>query len=332
MHGLYRTILYDRLPPGRRLEPHRRIAESEEAAWDEHANEIASELAHHFQNAQEKKKAIHYLTVAGEQAIRRAAHADAIGSLAAAIDLLSSLADEPDRVSKELYLQIILGGAFTAIKGFASPEVKRAYARAHALSKGLSEPLQLAAPYGLWVHYFTSGEIGIARELAENECFRLAETLQDPAIMLQAHLMLGGTLYHVVDFATARVHLDQSLALYDARIHRNHAFIYGQDPGTIGSLYAGLVLWCLGFPDQALKKLNEALSFANELQYPLTSAFANGFAARLHQARGEVEASRARAEAAIRPCFRAWFPAPLRDGKYLSGLVPSRAGISRSGH
>jgi tetratricopeptide (TPR) repeat protein len=124
--------------------------------------------------------------------------------------------------------------------------------------------------------------------------------------------MVGGTRYYLGDFARARVHIDRCLALYDSHDHKHHAFIYGQDPGTIGGLHAGLILWNLGFPDQALSKAKEALGQADELQYPLTSAFAAGFTAWIHQARGEAQTAHNYAEAAIK--LGAEYGLPLPSG------------------
>jgi DNA-binding winged helix-turn-helix (wHTH) protein/predicted ATPase len=330
-HALYSDVLYARVPPTHRVQLHQRIAEYLETAYGEHANQIASELAHHYRSAKDTNKAIQYLACASEQAVGRAANADAVANLSEALHLLNSIQDDSDRNATEIRLQIMLGGALTALKGFAAPEVKRAYSRAHELCKGLSDPFQLPALYGLWVYYLTKGEIGVAKELAASQFLRLAQNVQDRGLILQAHLMLGGTLHHFGDFATARLHLDQCLALHDPQIHRHHAFIYGQDPGTIGRIYAGLVLWYLGFPDQALKKLNEALSLASELQYPLTSAFANGFAAWLHQALGEVEASDARAEAAIALASEHGFPLPFGMGKIFRGWALAEQGYPDKG-
>jgi len=91
-------------------------------------------------------------------------------------------------------------------------------------------------------------------------------------------------------------------------------------------VYVALALWSLGFPDQALEKLNEALGLASELQYPLTSAFANGFAAWLHQVRGEVEASRTRAETAITLASEYGFPLPLGMGRIFRGWALAELG------
>ena len=117
LHGLCRNVLYDRIPPGRRLEFHRRIAESEETVWGEHADQIAAELAHHYSHANDRKKAIHYLASAGEQAIQRSAHPEAAVSLTEAVKLLKNLPDNTERMQTELPLQILLGGALTATKG-----------------------------------------------------------------------------------------------------------------------------------------------------------------------------------------------------------------------
>ena len=52
-----------------------------------------------------------------------------------------------------------------------------------------------------------------------------------------------------------------------------------------------LVLWQLGYPDQALKKIQEALTLAQELSHPPSLAGALYFAAELHQLRREGQAA-----------------------------------------
>jgi DNA-binding winged helix-turn-helix (wHTH) protein/predicted ATPase len=326
LHGLYRTVLYDRVPSGRRLELHRRIAESEEASWGEHANEIASELAHHYRHANDRKKAIHYFAIAGEQAIHRSAHAEAAISLSAAIELLHSLPDDAERMRTEIRLQILLGGTLTATKGFASQEVKSTYARAHDLCESLREPSHLPALYGLWIYYLVSGEIDVARELAERECLPLAEAAKDAALSLQAHHALGVTCFHLGDFAKALVHNDQSLSLYDFSSHGRHSSIYIQDPGTIGRVYAALALWYLGFPDQALNRLDEAFSLSQQLQHPLSSAFAATFGGWLHQTLGDVQAVRKHSETAMAIAAQYEFPLPAGMAMILFGWALAEEG------
>jgi predicted ATPase len=58
-------------------------------------------------------------------------------------------------------------------------------------------------------------------------------------------------------------------------------------------------LWHLGYPDQALKKSQEALNLAQALSHPYSLAYAQLFAAIHSQLRREVQATREQAEAAM---------------------------------
>jgi hypothetical protein len=83
---------------------------------------------------------------------------------------------------------------------------------------------------------------------------------------------VGGTLFHLGEFSAAQAHLAQSLNLYDAQRHRSHAFLYTTEPGVFGLSYAALVLWHLGYLDQALQKSKAARTLGQELSYPYSLA------------------------------------------------------------
>ncbi len=68
LHALYQEVLYERVPVSRRQRLHRRIGERAEAAYGEQAREIAAELAVHFEQGREYRKASQYLQQAGENA------------------------------------------------------------------------------------------------------------------------------------------------------------------------------------------------------------------------------------------------------------------------
>ena len=74
-----------------------------------HLDDHLSQLAHHYSHTDNLDKAIEYLGRAGQQALQRSAHSEAIDSLNAAIDLLQRLPDSPERQRKELPLQMALG-------------------------------------------------------------------------------------------------------------------------------------------------------------------------------------------------------------------------------
>lgn len=125
----------------------------------------------------------------------------------------------------------------------------------------------------------------------------LAQRLQDPALLLEAHIALGYTLYPLGEFVPAREHLEQGCALYDPQQHHSLAFLYGGvDPGVYCLSLGAWSLWILGYPDQALKKSGEAVALAQRLSHPHSLGFALCFATELHQFRREVSAAHERAE------------------------------------
>jgi predicted ATPase len=73
----------------------------------------------------------------------------------------------------------------------------------------------------------------------------------------------------------------------------------GHDPGVCCLSHGACVLWFLGYPDQALQRIHEALTLGQELAHPHSLAIALHFAAQLHQLRREGQAARERAELEI---------------------------------
>jgi tetratricopeptide (TPR) repeat protein len=130
---------------------------------------------------------------------------------------------------------------------------------------------------GLRFFYTARGELHNARELGE-QLLRLAQDARDTGLIVEAHYALAVPLHFLGEFVSARQHLEQSIALYDPREHRDHAVRYGVDPGVAARSLAAWVSWELGYPDRALKKSREALSLARELCHPFTLAYALGLA------------------------------------------------------
>ncbi len=110
------------------------------------------------------------------------------------------------------------------------------------------------------------------------------------------------------------------MALYNPQQYCSHAFLYGgYDPGVGCRSYMAWNLWSLGYPDQALKSIQEALTLAQELSHPFSLAFALTFATLLHQLRREGHAVQDRAEAVIALCTEQGFPLFLAEGTIFRG-------------
>ena len=81
--------------------------------------------------------------------------------------------------------------------------------------------------------------------------------------------------------------------------HRSHDFLYGQDTGVQGLYIEAFTLWCLGYPEQALRRSHEARTLAQELAHPASQAMALYGAARLRQLRRDVPEAHELAEVTI---------------------------------
>src|SRR5262249_12076031 len=135
-------------------EIHRRVAETEEAAYCEGGGEIAAQLAHHFWRGGDPEKGIEDFVRSGEEAAAHRAGNKGVGLLEAALAVLGKLQDERARRVQELRLRISIGPSLMAMKGLGSTETAANYTRALELSR-LTEDISLVfeALSGLWTFH-----------------------------------------------------------------------------------------------------------------------------------------------------------------------------------
>jgi predicted ATPase/DNA-binding SARP family transcriptional activator len=317
-HNLFQKYLYHTLDEVERAYLHEAVGSTLEALYGERTEQVAVQLARHFQAAGNVDKAADYLLQAGERARRLSAHKEAIGYFRQGLALLQALPDTPERARRELALQLPLGNALITIEGYAALEVGQAFSRARELCRQLGDTPELFPVLtGLHRFFLVQGKEQMGRELGE-QLLNLAREGQDPGLLTEAHRALGVTLWYPGEFVTARSHFEQGIALYD-RQRYTASVLYGEDPGVTCLSYAAWTLWILGYPDQALRRNHEALNLAQELAHPFSLASALAFAAGLHQFRGEGGAARERAEAAMTLSTEQGFPFWLAAGRIVQG-------------
>jgi predicted ATPase len=330
-HALTQEVAYGTVLQERRKALHEKTAQAIEALFHSRLEDHYSELAHHYSRSGNTQKAVEYLQLAGQQAVQRSAYAEAINHLTTALELLQTLPDAPERTQQELVLQIALGVPLRATKGFTAPEVESTYTRAWELCRQIGETPQLfPVLVGLWGFYYGRAKYQTARELGE-QCLTLAQRLQDPALLVPSYGALGVTLRLLGEFAPARAYLEQGIALYDPQQHRSLAFLYGVDPGVDCLSSAALVLWQLGYPEQALKRSHEALTLAQELSHPFSLGLALVMAGLLHQLRREGQATQERAEAAMTLSTEQGFAEWLGGGSLLRSWALAEQGQREEG-
>ncbi len=298
-HALIQEAAYQSLLRSTRQQYHQRIAQVLEAHFPETAETQPEWLAHHYTQAGLSAQAIPYWQRAGQRALQRSAYVEAIGHLSKGLEVLTTLPDTSKRSQQELVLQTMLGPALMNIKGQAAPEVEQTYARARELCRQIGDAPQLfPVLWGLWYFYVVRAELQTARELLP-QLLSLAQRGQDSALLLAAHRSLGQNLTFLGELLPARTHLEQGMALYDPLQHRALALRYGQDLKVVCQSWAALVLWLLGYPDQALQTGHAAIALAQELAHSYSLIYALNWVTMLHLCRRERQAAQERAEGVL---------------------------------
>jgi hypothetical protein len=128
---------------------------------------------------------------------------------------------------------------------------------------------------------------------------RLAHRVHDPALTVIARFALGCTWLWLGAVPAARQHLEEGIARDTPDQHRALVFRTGLDPGVACRAYAAMALWLLGYPDQALLHMHDALALAHELSHPYSLPFARSRAAYVYQLCRDVPAVHEHAEATV---------------------------------
>jgi class 3 adenylate cyclase/predicted ATPase len=339
-HALIQDTAYESMLKSRRQSLHERIAQTLAERFPELAETQPELLAHHCTEAGLVVPAVEHWLRAGQRAAERSANVEAIAHLTRGLEVVRTLPDARERAERELEVQTALGPALMATKGYAAPEVEQAYARALALCQQVGETMKLGPVlYALWGFYLTRADLQAAEDLTA-QLLRVAHHRDDPALLIATHRALGTHRHFLGDFARAREHTAQGIALWSPERHRTLAAQYAEDAGVVCRCFGAHHLWFLGYPDQALAMMREALALAHQLGHPFSVVHALDFAAWLHLYRREERLAHELVEADIGfateqqiafflshgTIFRGW--ALVEQGQAEAGLALIREGIA----
>jgi predicted ATPase len=271
-HALVQDAAHDSLLRSSRQQLHAQIADALEAHFPELMETQPELFAQHFAEAGLVEKAVACWGKAGHRSAARSAMAEAATQFQKGLDQLALLSDTPERRRQELELWGALGAVLQHVKSYAAPEPGHAYARARELWDELGSPSEfLHIPFLQSRYHQYRGEAQMAQRLDE-DLLRLSGQRGDSAGLVLAHASSGRNLMFVGRFALSRTHLEEVLALYDPISHRSLVHQVGFDPHTASQGNLGIVLFCLGFPDQALARINTAIAEARRLAHPVSFA------------------------------------------------------------
>jgi predicted ATPase/class 3 adenylate cyclase len=331
-HALVQEAAYATLLRADRQRLHARIAETLEVHFPDRCAREPELLAHHFAEAHQLDRALGYMLKAGERAVERSANVEAIRHLTRGLEALGTLPESLERDKRELAFQIAIGTPLIAVHGYSAPETGAAYSRARILCERLGEAEPLVATLsGEFVFHFVRGSYPMMRRLAD-EARQVSGRLPNPMVRLASHRLAGITAMHSGAFPEARSEFEAILALYDAGQHRSQPVHYVHDPKVSAVTYLALVLWILGFPDQARRASMAAFECATELNQANLTAHVHNFAgAGLDELLGNVAGVRAHAEAIIELAERHSLHYWRLNGLILRGWAMVQEGAAEAG-
>jgi predicted ATPase len=330
-HALIQDAAAQSLLKSTRQQYHNRIAQVLDAQFPESAQAAPELLAYHYTEAGRSAQALPYWQRAGELASGRSANLEAISHFTTGIELLKTLPETPERIQHDLTLHIALGAALQMAQGLSAPEVEHAYMQARSLCQQVGETPELVPVlYGLWRFYLARPQLHTARELGET-LLRLAQHAHDPAPAVIAHYALGVTWLWLGVLPAARMHLEEGIARFTPAQRSAPVFRMGPDPGVACRVHAAMTLWLLGYPEQALSRLHEALMLSHELSHPFSLASVRCWVAYVHQFRRDVPAVHEHAEAAVALSTEQGFPFWAALGTSFRGWALAMQGQGEEG-
>jgi len=287
-HVLLRDAIYDSLLKSKRQQIHADIAAILEHDFRRLVENQPEVLAFHYQEAGNHQMAIRYWFESGQRALAHSANVEAIANFRKALQLLNALPETPERTKQEIDIQLALGIPLIAVKGYTAAETREAFSRARTLCLRLGNiPEYFQALFGLWGNRWMGGRNDQALPMAD-EFLSRARALSDPVLLMVAHRVMGSTLLTVGDFALSANHFEDTIRLSAGKEERPLYNLYMVEPRAASLLLLSWDLWFLGYPDQSLARVSEALALGQALGHPYTVTFAHYMTSVVHLLRGDA--------------------------------------------
>jgi DNA-binding winged helix-turn-helix (wHTH) protein/predicted ATPase len=273
-HALYLEVIYAQLGKARRVHLHRGIAERFEQAYGERAQEIAAELAVHFERGLDTVRAIQYWKLAAKQSSNLHAYATTIDQFGYALDQLKQLPETVECNKQELELLMLLGPVQVADGGYSGPEVEQTFRQAEVLCEQFGDSgLHFTVLWNLAGFRMARGELPQCRRLLD-QAVAVMRKFTDDDVILMTHDAYAQQLFLEGEFTAAHEQAKYVVSHYSVEQHQHLAESYCQeDPGVVCTGFDALALWLLGHTDQSRDRLKIVAKWSSEIDNPHSVGF-----------------------------------------------------------
>ncbi len=356
-HALTQEVAYDSVLGERRKLIHEKTAQALEEIYASQIEDHLPALAYHLSRSANAEKAVAYLIRAAEQARAQSAYGEAIEKLTTAAAMLASLPQTPEHDHQEIRVRALLGQALSATRGFSAPELQNQISRVEELVARVTDPGYLyVGLFSLWSVEFSRAnlpraqkmatrllELALADENAPSHAAAAAATTETATFTVDvrkgsALSLLGTTQLWRGRARESLANLQHAADLFD----RDLEALLGSPiaPVVPNRTQLAWALWIAGYPDQALKRSNQAIDFATRLGRPFSMAFALQYAVQLAYMRRDDDAIRRLTESLCAVADESGFPMfaatglaskgrmMIKEGNFADGIAMMREGVT----
>ena len=211
-HSLYREVLYRRLSEVTRSRLHLLLAQRLKAFCDPCEQELATELALHFEGGHDYEQAIHYLLLAADNAVGRFAYRACIEILHHAHELILKLTPSL-RAELEVRILECMGDAHFALGALAQSAQTYAAAATRAQQAGLKKAQMHALTSAMYPLGFIGPEQGVA---AMEEAVKISMSVDDPPRLALTQMLAAG--FRLVFDSWSQMHAERCTSAYETLV------------------------------------------------------------------------------------------------------------------
>lgn len=297
-HALIQDAAYESMLRSQRRQIHERIAAAIEAGFPAIVEGEPEVLADHLTRASAHARATAAWLGAGQRALARSSSQEALQHLTAALAALERAPDLPDAAGIEIDIQVGLGAAWIAARGYSAAETEAAYMRARTLLDPRPEdPRRCAVLHGLAMLYVNRAQPGRALAIGEDILPRRAGG--DRLSQLVGRRVIAVACNFMGRFTEARRHAGEAAALYDIDEHRGTATRFGHDMGVGANWHLAIACRFLGDRTAADAAEAQAWALTRALDNATTSLYSALWAAFTRLATGDAEEAARIAQAMV---------------------------------
>ncbi len=264
-HALTQEVAYNSVLVERRKQIHGRAAQAMESLFVASLGDRYTELAHHYGRSGSAPKAVNYLYLAAQQAMKRSAYVEASGQLTTALDLLDAQPDDSERDRTELAVRLNLAVCtnLSVTGAFAATVTLNNLERARDLSEKIGDDASRVGSLAALVFLYNNRfEREKARTFTE-ELLSVATRIGDAEKIGYARCWFGFPSLWEGNFRAALEEFEHTCRLPTSGSPvREISFANWR---TLSRSFASLALWVLGYPNRAVAVSEESIALSRQI-------------------------------------------------------------------